>query len=136
MVRALVAELQVDLTIQDNDGRTALMLAAGSGDDEIGIVLIVQAVLRGQLSSLGIKCKTGRTALHYACEGGSVSLVQTLIREHKADANARDDQNNTPLNLAAFSGKADVALSLINEFGCDPNVRGRFGRSVLHNACE
>ena len=89
MVRALVSEFQADLTIQDNDGRTALMLAAGSGDDEIGNVLIAQAILREQLSSLGLKCKTGRTALHYGCQGGSVSLVQTLIREHKADVNAR-----------------------------------------------
>ena len=136
MVRALVAGLQADLTIQDNDGRTALMLAAGSGYDKIGNVIIAQAVLHGQLSSLGLKCKTGRTALHYACQGGSVSLVQTLIREHKVDANARDDQNNTPLNLAASSGEADVALSLINDLGCDPNVRGQFGWTVLHDACQ
>ena len=136
IVRALVSEFQADLTIQDTDGRTALMLAAGSGDDEIGNVLIAQAVLRGKLSSIGLKCKTGRTALHYVCQGGSVSLVQTLIREHKTDVNARDDENNAPLNVAAFSGKAEVALSLINEFGCDPNVRGQVGRSVLHNACQ
>ena len=136
VVKALVAEFQADLTIQDSDGRTALMLAARSGDDEIGNVLIAQAVLCGQLSSLGLKCKTGRTALHYACQGGSVSLFQTLIREHKADVNVRDDKNDTPLNVAGFCGKAEVALSLINEFGCDPNVRGQFGRSVLHDACQ
>ena len=83
-----------------------------------------------------VRGRFGRSVLHSACQGGSVSLVQTLIREHKVDANARDDQNNTPLILAATSGEADFALSLINEFGCDPNVRGRFGRSVLHSACQ
>ena len=52
------------------------------------------------------------------------------------EVNARGDQYNTPLNITASCGKADFALSLINEFGRDPNVKGRFGRSVLHHACE
>ena len=74
--------------------------------------------------------------LHSACQGGSVSLVRTLIQKHNADTNAKNDQNNTPLHVAAFSGEAEVALCLINEFGCDPSVKGRFGRSLLHCACE
>ena len=78
----------------------------------------------------------GRTVLHNACAGGSVSLIQTLIREHKADVNARGEHNTTPLNVAAGSGKAEVAMCLIREFGSDPNVRGQVGRSVLHHACE
>ena len=29
-----------------------------------------------------------------------------------------------------------MVLILIEEFGCDPTVKGRFGHSLLHNACE
>ena len=83
-----------------------------------------------------VKGKFGRSLLHHACGGGNVSLVRKLILEHKADVNARDDENNTPLHVAAFCGKEEVVLALINEFGCDTKVKGKFGRSLLHHACE
>ena len=106
-------------------------MAAFSGKADVALSLISEfggdPHVRGQL---------GRTVLHNACHGGSVSLVQSLIREHKADSDARDNNKDTPLNVAAAAGEADVALSLISEFGCDPNVRGQLGRTVLHNACE
>ena len=63
-----------------------------------------------------------------------MGLVQTLIRKWGIDVDGCDNLGNTALVYAAVLGKAEVALSLISEFGCDPNVRGRFGRSVLHNA--
>ena len=119
------------MPILDDQNDTPLNVTAFTGKTDIALSLINEfgcdPNVRGQF---------GRSVLHDACQGGSVSLVQTLIREHKADANARDDKNNTPLSLAAASGNADIALSLINEFGCDPNVRGQFGWTVLHNACE
>ena len=43
VVKAL-SKFQADLNIQDSDGLTALMLAAGSGHDEIVNVLVAQAV--------------------------------------------------------------------------------------------
>ena len=132
MVKILISDqFNSDMTIQDVNGATVLMLAALARHDNV-----VLALLCDYQCPLDVRDRHGRTVLHYACEGGGVSLVQTLIREHKADANARDDSNNTPLNVAAFSGKADVALSLINEFGCNPHVIGRFGRTVLHDACQ
>ena len=131
LVHILILEHKAEVNARDDNNNTPLNVAAFSGKADVALSLINEfgcdPNVRGQF---------GRSVLQDACQGGSVSLVQTLIREHKADVNARDDNNNTPLIVAAFSGKADVALSLINEFGCDPNVRGRFGRSVLHHACE
>ena len=80
-----------------------------------------------------IKGFNGRSLLHSACQGGSVSLVRTLIQEHNADTNAEsNDQNNTPLHIAASNGKEEVALALINEFGCDTSIKGFNGWSLLH----
>ena len=134
----------------------SLHMAALCGKDEVTLTLINEfgcdTKVRGAL---------GRSLLHSACGGGSVSLVRTLIhernadinarddnkcqhwvvvrtliREYNADVNARDDNNDTPLHVAALCGKDEVALTLINEFGCDTKVRGALGRSLLHKACE
>ena len=52
------------------------------------------------------------------------------------ETDSRDHNHNAQLHVAACLGKNEVVFCLINELGCDPNVRGRFGRSVLHIACE
>ena len=131
MVRMLISAHNSDVTIQNVNGATALMLAAIARQDNV-----VLALLCDYQCPLDVRDRKGNTVLHYACRGGSISLVHTLIREHKADSNARNNNNNTPLHVAAFNGKADVALSLISEFGCDPHVRGQLGRTVLHHACQ
>ena len=77
----------------------------------------------------------GRSMLHSACQGGSLSLVQTLMREHNTDVNSQDDEKSTPLCLAASGGSPKIVVWLIDKCGCDPDVRGSKNRTLLHFAC-
>ena len=162
MVRVLLT-FGADMTIQDNCGRTALMLAAqGGSDDLVGMLLSAGADVLASDSTgatalmlaaqtghegaalallavnpqLGINSENGRTVLHYACAGGSIGLVSILVYGYGADVNARDDSSDTPLHVAAYSGNERMVLFLIRQFACDPNVVGNLGRSVLHCVCK
>ena len=93
----MIREHKVDVNARD-EHNTPPDVAAFSGKAEVALCLIREfgcdPNVRGQF---------GRSVLHHACAGGSVSLVQTLIREHKADVHARDNDNSTPLFLAAYT---------------------------------
>ncbi len=76
--------------------RTALMLAASGGHDDL-----VLALLRDYHCPVTYMDRDGWGVLHHACAGGSVNIVQTLIRDHKADVNVRNYDDDTPLHVAA-----------------------------------
>ena len=96
---------QADVHARDDQNNTPLNVAAINGKTGVALCLINEFGC-----DPNVKGQFGRSLLHNACEGGSVSLVQTLIREHKADVHAHDDQNITPLILAALCGNTEVEL--------------------------
>ena len=63
-------------------------------------------------------------------------MVKYLVEKHGCDPFGKDEQRNTPLNVAAFSGSLDILTYLIEERKCSPGCAGRWGRSLLHNACQ
>ena len=122
--------------------QTLTMLIAMLGNDtplHVAVLFVQDQIALTLINDFG--CDTtitgglGRSLLHKACQGGSVSLVRALILEHNADINAKDNKGQTPLHVAAFCGQDEVALNLIDEFGCDTTVTGGLGRSLLHSAC-
>ena len=131
MVRVL-AELGADMTIQDDGGATALMLAARSGLDKVVQLLLMVC----PLSLSTVNERNGWSVLHYACAGGSVCVVRRLVSKYKVSCSVKDHENNTPLHVAACTGNEMVAFSLIEEFHCDPTIVGYCGRSLLHCACQ
>lgn len=95
---ALKNSAQVDA--QDDDGRTALHMAAANGYTSIAQVLLKAG------ANTEMKNTSGNTALHWACVGGSASMVELLLG-HGA--------NPAALNTA---GKAPIDSALDNDAIC------------------
>ena len=87
LVQTLIREYKADINACDDQNNTPLHLAAVCSKAEVALCLINEFGC-----DPNVKGQIGRSLLHCACEGGSVSLVQTLIREYKADINACDDE--------------------------------------------
>jgi len=109
---------------------TALLDAAKAGD--------VDAVT-GQLDGVGTpvdSCvlKYGRTALHWACEGGHEAVCQKLI-DAFADVNFRDRSGATPLHWAAWNGHAAICTLLV-ENGADAAAQDNDDDTPLDGASD
>lgn len=100
---------------RDADSRTLLMLLAQAGD----LRRVREAVRRG--ARVHAANGAGRTALHYASEGGHTDVVAFLL-ECGADVGARDLGDGTPLAYARQGGFDDV-VSLLAAYGADEGVR-------------
>ena len=130
VARVLIETFKADMTIQNSDGVTALMLAIKHGQDNVA-----HALLEDYQCPVDIRDEDGYTVLHYACRANVTQSVKTLIRKYKVDIYSRNVYNDTPLHVAALHGQQEVALALIQKFGCDVNIKGCEGRSALHSAC-
>lgn len=66
-----------------------------------------------------ISIDTGKTLLHYACEGDFVELIPILLARHP-EINAIDTKGETPLVKAAIAGNTNI-VNLLKEHGADTN---------------
>lgn len=88
---------------------------------------------------------TGRSALHFACEGNRVECVRILL-EGKADPNERSLSGSTPLHFCCACSSYDAAMVLLHEtdelidFAAEDQRRQTpamlTNRQVLHEAIE
>jgi ankyrin repeat protein len=66
------------------------------------------------ICSLNAVCvSTGRNALHFAADAGSVDCLAILLRDRRLDLDARDKQGRTALFLAALSGHDEFVSVLL-----------------------
>ncbi|HTJ94120.1 MAG TPA: ankyrin repeat domain-containing protein [Pararobbsia sp.] len=136
-----IAEILKSVNEVDLSGRTALHIAAGSGDSRLAAAIVprMSKLKIGQRDRLGltplmiaaehghvgvIDCLAtakasvdqpgpdGMTALIIAVEHGHVGAVEQLIR-WKANVNIQDKRGYTPLILAAHGGHTDLIDALI-----------------------
>jgi uncharacterized protein len=100
-----------------NDGRTALMVAAGAGR----VDMLTFLVERGR-AEVEARDGAGMTALLAAAEAGRAEAVECLIKRHRSRVDAKDDQGRTALHLATAMGHNDVITMLVGTPG-NPFVR-------------
>jgi len=117
--------------LKDNDGRTPLSIAAGSG-----ALASVMSLLSLQ-ASLETRCKHDLTPLHHAAAGGFASVVRLLL-ESQADAEANGfyltEPNWRASGIAAYEGHAAV-IGVLASHGADLDaVSGVGGCTPLHFA--
>lgn len=68
----------------------------------------------------------GNTALHAACQGGSLKAVKALLRRG-CETNAQNRQGNSPLHYAFAYKYQEVAEYLMRKGGALPDVRNVHG---------
>jgi len=133
-IAARLLELGADAWERGAHGRTALVLAAESGQTEFAAALLDGAAWsRRAVSAPG---RAGRTALHEACEQGSLSMVQLLVR-HGAETNTVWQCSRTPLEQAMRRGRPDLALAmLVPGANTDTGTMIGVDSTALHLAAE
>ncbi len=108
-VKNLLAKSEgIDINAVDEDGNTALMLAAFFAKKDI-----VRALLDAG-ADVNVKNKKGNTALIIAAWHGRVNMVEALLAKG-ADVSVKDKYGNTALKIASKAiGNKKIARMLLD----------------------
>lgn len=117
---------QVDVDERTEDGRTALMLAAGEGQPDL-----VRALL-ARRAAVNATNQRGGTPLMYAATAGDAASL-TLLLSNGAAVNARARNGWTALTLASARGFDRIVTTLLDR-GADPNIADIYGWTPLMRA--
>jgi len=128
IVEALV-ESGADANWVNEDGRTALMIVAGTGRDDIATLLVEKGRADVELND-----RQGRSPLSLAAERGHIYTVNLLINQGSI-IDSKDELGRSPLSYAAENGNASV-VELLVQRGADVNLKDRHGRSPLSLAAQ
>ncbi len=96
---------KVDLSAKDEDGNSALHIAAINGSTDVAAKLIQSGL---NVDTLNAK---GETALILATRAGDVDMIRTLLRMN-ASPDIKDANDFRPLTIAAESGSPEVVEAL------------------------
>ncbi|HYD19071.1 MAG TPA: ankyrin repeat domain-containing protein [Patescibacteria group bacterium] len=100
---------RADLTLTDNQNRTAFMTIAGWGNDEI----LQKALIHGaQVNQPGPR---GNTAVHIVAASGGKSALETMM-QHGGDFAQKNDAGKTPYDLAQGRFTGDVLIKIREKF--------------------
>jgi ankyrin repeat protein len=127
-VEFLIIDRGADVTVENNDGETALHLASQMGQVDAARMLIECG------ADVTAQYNDGQTSLHLASQRGQVDAARMLI-ERGADVTAQKNDGQTPLHLATQWGQVDVARMLI-EHGADVTAQTNDGETPLHLASQ
>ena len=158
-VQVLLERPSVHIQHVNAAGKTALHLAASSGEhtlvgpllaagvpvdslDSAGKSALISAAdanhERFALELLSVSCAdvnvrgdAGRTCFHWAGYHGMTRLASALLHRRGTDKELHDEHGDTAVILAAKMAHAEVA-SLMLVAGCDAATRGEHGRTSAH----
>ncbi len=99
-----------DINTTNDDGQTALMLAAKNNH-----IAIVTALLASNSIKINAHDRNKKTALFSAAAGGYISIVIALLAKDGIVVNAMTDKGDTPLIGAAFHGYTLVVKALLQK---------------------
>ncbi len=115
------------LNEKDHDGRTAMMLLAGSGRPEV----VRQAVeAYGRVSDAD---NSGKTVLMYAAENSvGVTLINLLKKVRREDVNLQDNSGQSALMYAVgYENNQPVKMHMLLTNGADAEAADKNGKTVL-----
>ena len=108
----------------DEDGVSALMMAAKNTPDAVKVLLVNGA-------DVNARDKDGRTALMYAVSNLLNTETVNVLLENGADVNARDKGGSTALIFAASDRPRLRTMRALIEAGADVNARKDDGLTAL-----
>jgi ankyrin repeat protein len=131
IVKFMLENYDVDLTLRLAEGYTALHIAAEDNLIDMFDVLIKKA----DKNILIMQNESGNTALHIAAKFGNLEIVNSIIQQADIDIlNIRNADDFTALDLAIKNGHLDVVKSLIKIEGVNINAKSKKGVTALHLA--
>ncbi|KAF2483178.1 Glycerophosphoryl diester phosphodiesterase family-domain-containing protein [Neohortaea acidophila] len=116
----LLVDAGVDINYQDENGETALHVAARFGHDECAATLL-EGTSDQQMNVELVEKTYGWTALFIACVDGHFNIVKMLI-PRSIDVTKPDQSGWTPQEHAALRGHLDIARFLA-QFPRPPSVQ-------------
>ena len=120
---------------RDSNGRTALHLAAGNGQEHVAN-LLMETLTKSYHEA---KDNDGRTALHLAAQNGIVSSTLSLVNAWKGGTFKEDNRCHTPLKLPSRKGHSEVVrtpLESAAELDHIVNVLREAAKWRFEEACE
>jgi len=110
-------------------GQTPIMLFSKIGDVEKAQDLAEKG------ADLSLRCKEGKSILHYACRNSeNIHLVKFLIEQQDCKTNKRDSQGREPLYEAVMSNSPEIVKFLL-EKGARMSAKID-GKTYLHIAAQ
>ena len=103
-MQLLLANQQIEVNCQNNEGATALHCAA------VENVEAMQLLLANEQVDVNLKDKEGNTALLY-CD--TVETMQLLLANQQVDVNTADNDGDTGLHVAAQDNDAEMIRMLL-----------------------
>jgi ankyrin repeat-rich membrane spanning protein len=122
-LKNLLESKQVQVDDRDENGTTALMLAATKGRSAFVRELLTHG------ADPNVEDSDSWTALLCASKEGHADIVLQLL-EHSADIEHRDMGNWTSLMWATYKGRTDVVMLLLDK-GAEVNAHGNYHISSL-----
>ena len=131
----LIIDARVAVNMQDNDGKTALMILCSQPGTRVAIA----AFLERDDIDINLQDKEGHTALHTAYLWEKTHAVSLLSQDHRTNINIRDTRSRTPLMLACGKGlfvndPLPCVRLLLEHSGIDISARDRDGNVALQIA--
>jgi ankyrin repeat protein len=132
-VASLLKHPDVDVNAVNQDGRTALWLAALCDRGNPGEV--ARLLLEYGNTDINIADRDGATAIYSASKKGNLEVVKLLMKEKHLDVNyATNDSGSTPLITAVRHRHPEVVEQLLTHEYIGVNSRDSNGRTALHVA--
>ncbi|KAH8689252.1 ankyrin repeat-containing domain protein [Phaeosphaeriaceae sp. PMI808] len=121
----LLTRSDVEATLKDRVGRTALTNAVIGGREAIVKMLLSRSDVKADLED-----EDGRTLLSLAAQSGHDAVVKSLLKSGKVDTESKDKTGRTPLSWAAESGH-EAVVRLLLESGSSVDSDHTDGRKPL-----
>ncbi|XP_067685768.1 ankyrin-3-like [Haliotis asinina] len=129
IVNYILIQNIVDINSKDDNGVTAVLVAASLGNREVFDFLVRQG------ADILVADDDGQNILHLACQKGNVEMVKYILTKKRLGINTKGSRGMPPVLQSVYYGKKEVFDVLVKQ-GADLSVVDKNGDSILHLACR